>query len=59
MLGYLPAKFKIRFLEPLGFDEEGLHEDKALVQTVAHDIRARIQENLWDMVARRRSVWFG
>jgi 1-acyl-sn-glycerol-3-phosphate acyltransferase len=59
MLGYLPAKFKIRFLEPLRFDEEGLHEDKGLVQTVAHDIRTRIQENLWDMVARRRSVWFG
>jgi 1-acyl-sn-glycerol-3-phosphate acyltransferase len=59
MLGYLPAKFKIRFLEPLRFDEEGLHEDKALVQTVAHDIRAGIQENLWDMVSRRRSVWFG
>ena len=59
MLGYLPAKFKIRFLEPLHFDEEGLHEDKALVQTVAHDIRARIQENLWDMLATRKSVWFG
>ena len=59
MLGYLPAKFKIRFLDPIAFDEEGLHEDKALVQTVAHDIRARIQENLWDMLAHRRSVWFG
>ncbi len=59
MLGYLPAKFKIRFLEPLHFDEEGLHEDKALVQTVSHDIRARIQENLWDLGARRKSVWFG
>jgi 1-acyl-sn-glycerol-3-phosphate acyltransferase len=59
MLGYLPAKFKIRFLEPLHFDEDDLQEDKALVQTVAHDIRARIQENLWDMVSRRRSVWFG
>jgi len=59
MLGYLPAKFKIRFLEPIRFEEEGLHEDKALVQTVAHEIRGRIQENLWDMLARRRSVWFG
>jgi 1-acyl-sn-glycerol-3-phosphate acyltransferase len=59
MLGYLPAKFKVRFLEPLHFDEAGLHEDKALVQTVAHEIRARIQENLWDMLAARRSVWFG
>jgi 1-acyl-sn-glycerol-3-phosphate acyltransferase len=59
MLGFLPAKFKIRFLEPIPFDEEGLENDKALVQTVSHDIRARIQENLWDMVARRKSIWFG
>jgi 1-acyl-sn-glycerol-3-phosphate acyltransferase len=59
MLGYLPAKFKIRFLEPIHFDDEGMHEDKALVQTVAHDIRAKIQENLWDMLATRKSVWFG
>jgi 1-acyl-sn-glycerol-3-phosphate acyltransferase len=59
MLGYLPAKFKIRFLEPVPFDEEGTNADEALVQTVAHDIRARIQEELWDMLARRRSVWFG
>jgi 1-acyl-sn-glycerol-3-phosphate acyltransferase len=59
MLGYLPAKFKLRFLEPIHFDEEGMHEDRALVQTVAHDVRARIQENLWDMLAKRKSVWFG
>jgi 1-acyl-sn-glycerol-3-phosphate acyltransferase len=59
MLGYLPAKFKIRFLEPLPFGEEGLHEDKALVQTVAHEVRARIQEGLWDMLRTRKSVWFG
>ena len=59
MLGYLPAKFRIRFLEPIPFDEEGMFEDKALVQTVAHEIRARIQENLWDMLRKRRSVWFG
>jgi 1-acyl-sn-glycerol-3-phosphate acyltransferase len=59
MLGYLPAKFKIRFLRPVRFDEEGLNRDKALVQTVAHDVRARIQEELWDMLAKRRSVWFG
>jgi 1-acyl-sn-glycerol-3-phosphate acyltransferase len=59
MLGYLPAKFKLRFLEPIHFEEEGMHEDKALVQTVAHEVRARIQENLWDMLAKRKSVWFG
>jgi 1-acyl-sn-glycerol-3-phosphate acyltransferase len=59
MLGYLPAKFRIRFLEPIHFDESGLDEDKSLVQTVSHDIRARIQENLFDMVEKRNSVWFG
>ena len=59
MLGYLPAKFKLRFLEPIYFEEEGLHEDKALVQTTAHEIRARIQENLFEMIAKRKSIWFG
>ena len=59
MLGYLPAKFKLRFLEPIRFDEEGMHEDKGLVQTTAHEIRARIQENLFEMIAKRQSVWFG
>jgi 1-acyl-sn-glycerol-3-phosphate acyltransferase len=59
MLGYLPAKFKLRFLEPIHFEEEGMHEDKALVQTVAHEVRARIQENLFEMLAKRKSVWFG
>jgi 1-acyl-sn-glycerol-3-phosphate acyltransferase len=59
MFGYLPAKFRIRFLEPIRFDTEGLHEDKALVQTVSHEVRARIQENLFEMVRRRQSVWFG
>ncbi len=59
MAGYLPAKFKIRFLPPIRFDEEGLDRDKSLVQSVAQDVRARIQENVWEMVGRRRSVWFG
>jgi 1-acyl-sn-glycerol-3-phosphate acyltransferase len=59
MLAYLPAKFKLRFLAPIEFDREGMHEDKALVQTVAHEIRARIQENVFDMVGKRKSVWFG
>jgi hypothetical protein len=62
MLGYLPAKFKLRFLEPIDTVELGgpdaVH-DKALVQTVAQEIRAHIQENLHQMVARRKSVWFG
>ncbi len=61
MIGYLPAKFHIRFLEPIDTTQFGAdpEEDKALVQTVAHEVRARIQENLHEMVARRKSVWFG
>jgi 1-acyl-sn-glycerol-3-phosphate acyltransferase len=62
MLGYLPAKFKLRFLEPIDTLELGGQaavDDKALVQTVAQEIRARIQENLYEMLARRKSVWFG
>ena len=59
MLGYLPAKFKLRFLPPIYFDDPGQHEDKGLVQTVAHDVRALIQDELLDMVGKRRSVWFG
>jgi 1-acyl-sn-glycerol-3-phosphate acyltransferase len=59
MLGYLPAKFRLRFLEPIEFGAGDSHDDKALVQTVAHEVRARIQENLWDMLATRKSVWFG
>ncbi len=59
MLGYLPAKFKLRFLEPIEFGQGDSADDKALVQTVAHEVRARIQENLWGMLAERKSVWFG
>jgi 1-acyl-sn-glycerol-3-phosphate acyltransferase len=60
-LGYLPAKFKIRFLEPVPTTGLGDHpwEDQALVQTIAHDIRATIQDELLDMLGKRRSVWFG
>ena len=60
-LGYLPAKFKIRFLEPIPTDQWGPepHNDRGLVQSVADEIRARIQEELYDMVAKRNSVWFG
>jgi 1-acyl-sn-glycerol-3-phosphate acyltransferase len=62
MLGYLPAKFKVRFLEPIDTADLGGPEavaDKALVQSVAQDIRSLIQENLHEMIAKRKSVWFG
>jgi 1-acyl-sn-glycerol-3-phosphate acyltransferase len=61
MLGYLPAKFLIRFLEPIPTDQWGDEpwQDSGLVQTVAEEVRALIQEELYDMLAHRRSVWFG
>ena len=60
-LGYLPAKFKIRFLEPVPTDQWGDEpwQDRGLIQTVADEIRGRVQEELIDMLAHRRSVWFG
>ena len=58
---YLPAKFKIRFLEPVSLDgyrpEDA--EDLELVQTLAEQIRGRIQTEVDRLVAARTSVWFG
>jgi 1-acyl-sn-glycerol-3-phosphate acyltransferase len=58
---YLPAKFKIRFLEPVdvsGYAPEDA-EDVALVQSLSERIRAHIQGQLDDLVSTRNSVWFG
>ncbi|HVS29727.1 MAG TPA: lysophospholipid acyltransferase family protein [Solirubrobacteraceae bacterium] len=59
MLGYLPAKFRIRFLEPIPTDGWGAEpwQDKTLVQDVADEVRERIQRNLFEMIAKRTSVW--
>ena len=60
-LMYLPAKFKIRFLEPVHFDRYGPEDadDLELVQQLAEDIRERIQAQLDRLIAERASVWFG
>src|SRR3954454_15861034 len=60
-LMYLPAQFKIRFLEPLDMSEypPETADDPAEVQTIAERIRTRIQLELDGMVGERRSVWFG
>ena len=61
MLGYLPAKFVIRFLPPIPTDQWGEESwlDRGLVQEVAGDVRDRIQRNVLDMLAQRKSVWLG
>lgn len=60
-LMYMPAKFKIRFLEPidLSSDPEETLGDAAAVQTINEEIRARIQRSLDQMLGRRSSVWLG
>jgi 1-acyl-sn-glycerol-3-phosphate acyltransferase len=57
----LPAKFRIRFLPPVATDRlpDIALEDRGLLQDVADEIRGRIQDELVDMVAQRRSVWLG
>ncbi len=60
-LMYLPAKFRIRFLEPVDLSGYGPEDadDVALVQRLAEDIRARVQAELDELVVARGSVWFG
>jgi 1-acyl-sn-glycerol-3-phosphate acyltransferase len=58
---YLPAKFKIRFLEPISLDgyAPGDAEDLELVQSLAEDVRERIQTQVDSLISSRTSVWFG
>jgi 1-acyl-sn-glycerol-3-phosphate acyltransferase len=60
-LMYMPAKFKLRFLEPISLDGYGPDDanDLELVQSLAEDIRGRIQREVDAMISARRSVWFG
>ena len=60
-LMYLPAKFKIRFLEPVDLTryEPEDADDVALVQGLTEQIRGRIQQELDDLQVTRNSVWFG
>ena len=60
-LMYLPAKFRICFMEPImpGDFPVGLERDPAAVQDLAEEVRFRIQARLELEVGARRSVWTG
>jgi 1-acyl-sn-glycerol-3-phosphate acyltransferase len=60
-LMYLPAKFKIRFLEPVEFERAGpdAADDVGFVQQAADDLRSRIQSSVNEMLRERKSVWLG
>jgi hypothetical protein len=58
---YLPAKFKLRVLDPVYFDvpPDQPRYSRSRVMEEAEGIRQQIQEALYDMLSRRQSVWRG
>ena len=61
ILGYFPAKFRLRVLDPVYFDVPADQEryPRSRVFEEAEAIRQALQTNLYDMLRKRRSVWFG
>jgi 1-acyl-sn-glycerol-3-phosphate acyltransferase len=61
VIGWFPAKFKLRVLEPVYFDVPADQEryPRSRVFEEAEAIRQLLQRNLYDMLRRRRSVWLG
>ena len=60
-IAYLPAKFKLRVLPPVHFDVPPDQErySKSRIMDESEHIRGLIQDELYDMLRTRRSVWFG
>jgi 1-acyl-sn-glycerol-3-phosphate acyltransferase len=57
-----PAKFKLRVLDPVTFDDvepDQPRYSRSRIMDESEAIRQQIQEALFDMLRRRRSVWFG
>jgi hypothetical protein len=57
----LPAKIKIRVLDPVHFDVEPdqARYSRSRIMDESEQIRTKIQEALYDMLRARKSVWFG
>ncbi|MDE0802266.1 MAG: lysophospholipid acyltransferase family protein [Acidimicrobiales bacterium] len=58
---WFPAKFKLRVLDPVYFDEtpDQPRYSRSKVMDESEAIRQQIQEALYDMLRTRRSVWSG
>jgi 1-acyl-sn-glycerol-3-phosphate acyltransferase len=58
---YFPAKFKLRVLEPVTFDEppDQPRYSRSRVVEASEAIRQQIQDALYDMLRERGSVWRG
>lgn len=61
IVAYLPAKFRIRVLPPVYFDVAPNQErySRSRVMEESERIRGMVQDALYDMLRKRRSVWFG
>jgi 1-acyl-sn-glycerol-3-phosphate acyltransferase len=61
LVTYLPAKLKLRVLDPVQFDipPDQVRYARSRVFEEAEAIRQRMQTSLYDMLRQRRSVWFG
>jgi 1-acyl-sn-glycerol-3-phosphate acyltransferase len=60
-IGYFPAKFRLRVLPPVHFDVPPDQDrySRSRVMEESEQIRELIQAALYDMLRKRRSVWFG
>ncbi len=60
-LMYMPAKFKIHFMEPIDMSEYPIEtaSDPAEIQVISERIRRSIQIELEEMLQDRKSVWTG
>lgn len=59
---HFPAKFKLRVLDPVHFDDvepDQPRYSRSRIMDESEAIRQQIQEALYDMLRQRRSVWFG
>jgi 1-acyl-sn-glycerol-3-phosphate acyltransferase len=61
LVTYFPAKFKLRVLPPVTFDEppDQPRYSRSRVMDTSEMIRQRIQDALHDMLRQRTSVWTG
>jgi 1-acyl-sn-glycerol-3-phosphate acyltransferase len=61
LAAYFPAKFRLRVLPPVHFDVAPDEErySRSRVMEESENIRRMVQEALYDMLRKRRSVWFG
>ncbi len=57
----LPAKIRIRVLDPVRFDVEPDQPrySRSLIMEESERIRQLVQEALYDMLRQRQSIWFG